>query len=200
MKIRGSLAVASMCAFSGLLGCVGDSTPPIDSGVDQSVTDAASDVVNDVSTQDVADGGSGVSCGGGTPALFAEVPDAGPFCSGAGPGNHCALGQHCCFDIDAGTRTCAASCDAGVADIACYSKSECPGGSKCCGNGTPNVGVCPYAVIESFTGTVCASSCTGDQYLECATSAECGAKTCVPAWVLEPDNGATTKIDVGTCL
>jgi hypothetical protein len=203
MKLKVAIAVVATTALRCLAACVGDTSPPIDSGIDHATGDAA----QDTSTQDVVDSSAldagaetGVTCSSTSPQLFNPVADAGPFCSGAGPGNHCAFGQHCCFNESTLTRVCASSCDAGVTDIACFSKAECQSGLTCCGNGTPDTNSCTYAVVKSFTGTVCASSCASSEYVECAGSVECSGKTCTPAFALNPTNTATSTIQLGACL
>ena len=188
------LASAAFVAARGVVACVGDSTP-VDAGGNDATTDVAT---NDVSTSDASD--AGVTCATKGPQLFSPVADAGPFCQGGAAGNHCAFGDHCCMNPTSNTHVCAASCEAGTIDIACFSAVECSSGLACCGNGNVETKACAYPVVGSFTGTVCASSCSSSEFVECFTNAECGSKTCTPAYALDPTNTTTSGITLATCL
>ena len=176
-----------------LIACVGDSSPPSDASTDQTTTEASTDA-------GAADAEAGVSCAAKAPQLFNPVLDAGPFCNGAGPGNHCPWGEHCCTNANTNAHVCAASCDAGTVDIACFSNAECASGLQCCGNGNVDTTSCKYPVVGSFTGTLCAASCSSSEFVECWSNVECGAKVCTPAYALDPTNASTGVMQLATCL
>ncbi len=183
-----------------LVRCVGDSTtPPPDAATDATTSDASNDVAPSDSGGDVAsDAGSDVNCQP-TPPLF-QPNGKGPFCVGAVTGNHCNLGEHCCMNTATNVNSCAASCDGGVLDIACYSVTECgDAGLVCCGRGVVEMNVCPYPVVANFGGTACESLCS-NEFVSCANTGECGTKTCVPVRALNEAGTTTTNITTGACL
>ena len=200
MKLRAVLWLALAPAPLALLQCVGDA--PVAPGVD-AATDSRppADAAADTGSPDTgpADAGADVACPAVPPSLFSPKPDAGPFCKGAQAGDHCNFGDHCCFNLATTARSCASSCEAGVADIACFSAAECTSGLSCCGNGTVKTKTCVYPVISAFTSSVCAATCSNAEFVECAGSAECSGKVCTPALVLNPEGTALTTIQVGEC-
>jgi hypothetical protein len=184
-----SIAACGLAAAS----CVGEdpttgSTAPPDSGT--AVAEGGTD----------AGGTPSVDCDEPQPGSFPSVPNTGPFC---GMNMHCATGDHCCRNLALNTQICSdAGCAAPAADIACFNQAECGGpgsGLVCCGNGIVRLDVCTYAVIEGFTASKCATTCS-NEFQACESHSECAGKTCTPARALTPDGKLASRAVFGACL
>jgi hypothetical protein len=192
--------------LAGIAACVGDDPAigPVavdDSGRSDTGTDAGGplqDAASDSALPPPAD--AAITCAPVAPQLFQAFPGQGTFCQGA-QNNHCAFGEHCCKDLTLNTQRCAASCDAGVADLECANTTECGDSGVCCGRGKVRTDLCTYLVVEDFLRTSCETSCVGPDFQLCSGNADCndGGKTCTPARVLTTDNKATSSVQVSAC-
>ena len=162
------------------------------------VADPPAAVTPDAGTPDAA---PAVTCLATPPALFPSVPGAGPFCKGAPPASHCALGQHCCKNLATNAQTCAAGCAPTEADVGCFSDAECTTGQRCCVRATVDASACVgYSVLTGFLRSACESSCAPDELPACAPGDACGAgKACTPTYVLDATNRQATALQIGVC-
>jgi len=206
-----ALAGCALIAAIAVVSCVGDDPTPnlgqeTDSGgVPDTGTAPDTGGPNpgvDAGTDTGAAQDASVSCLPGQPQNFAPIPNTGPFCQGAGANNHCAVGEHCCRNNGLNTQSCAASCSAGVIDIACFNAAECAAadaGAVCCAKGIVRLDVCTYAVVDEMQSTKCAASCS-NEFQACAANGECSGKTCTPTRVLSPDGKSTSLMQISACL
>lgn len=165
-------------------------------------TDASADTSTPPSDSSVATDTSfpPVMCTATPPVLFPPKAGAGPYCKDGQAGDRCDLGATCCHDLASGVRSCTlGACTSPAVPTRCYSSSECPGGTICCGKGAPTVGLCPYLVVADYGGSICSASCRTGEYQGCAATAECATGTCTAAALLNPDRNYVLGTQVGVC-
>jgi hypothetical protein len=190
----------SFFVFSGLVACVGDSSPPVDGGSDATATDVAVDAPTDASTCVTIPSTPGPDCFG-----TRCTPETQACCVGLTGGG--LIGQ--CEDAGA----CGANPYQETWD--CDKTFDCPAQApKCCASaqagatlfGGLNEGGCPLQLQVTvpadaggppppFTIASCATSCSGFQL--CANDAECtGGLKCFPVEFTQTSGSKT----FGVCV
>jgi len=148
--------------------------------------------------------GGGADAGGRADATPCEAriaePRLGPSCPvTAEPARTCAPGVACCALL--ATAECgAATCDPPDTSWDCTAAANCASG-VCCLDSDARISNlpdrCPAARIDSASSSTCVQGgCPSSQPTLCATSADCGSRTCTPTAV---DMGGVTII-LGVCF
>lgn len=176
----------------------GPTTLPADTGSSLPSDDTGSSLPPDDTGSSLPPGDSGsdaVACGT-TPTLHPPKAGATPdtYCpfsatTTGGKNIYCSQGKQCCeTPSSAGTPstcvTAGAACPvAGSTAIQCTYPQGCGSGKRCCANAAkidlkPG---CTYDSAVTFTGTVCATSCSATQFVVCAADTDCpSGQTCTP--------------------
>ena len=199
---------ALLCGGLTLGGCssndTGSGTSPADTGTSNSDVASAVDtgaadtaVGGDTGAADTSgssDSGDASTCGA-DPTLHLPAAGEGPYCPGlatdGGKSGPCPASQTCCESKKGATSpsSCAANAAAcppaptTEATWGCDAPSMCNGATPvCCGNGAPAIRTgCTYYDIFPAKGTVCAASCSPNQYTVCEADADCGTTMkCIP--------------------